>query len=314
MEHIVDLGAGPESNRLVTLIAATKASAAAEQEAAGRRGWQRFLAKHRRASDEPLEGLNLRVANAESQVLPSDWEAVAEALACELAAESWRVLRVGLPAEHRHVFAADIRAHITQITSTAHAQLEDTTVHFENERGRPAGWIVVREHPELLARLKISDVRRYIEDRVNYWQSIANDPVFLTLEETDPDGRRTLIVQHQRSSLRARFIPTADGIGTIYSKPYGSGGVRSIDPQRPGDLDHEPVAGLGIGRRIYLEGARLLADQRWATTSLSSPHSKNLREHLHLSNPYLWQGPCTWCAAQGLDWKTTTAAVFNAHP
>ena len=86
-------------------------------------------------------------------------------------------------------------------------------------------------------------------------------PVMLH-EWVDWQGTRALVVQHKASGLRARFHPAADRLGTVYAKSYK---IDSIDPDAPGkSQDWSYYVGLGIGRRIYLAGAGLLPDRRWA--------------------------------------------------
>ena len=88
--------------------------------------------------------------------------------------------------------------------------------------------------------------------------------------------------------LRAYFTPGDPAsdyggmFGQVYSKPYRIG---SLDPPRPGvSADWNSFVGLGIGRKIYLTGARILPAERWLT-SAASEQAAGLRRRLHAMDP-----------------------------
>ena len=114
-------------------------------------------------------------------------------------------------------------------------------------------------------------------------------------------------MQHKVSGLRARFHPAADKLGTVYAKSYK---IDSIDAAAPGkSQDWNDYVGLGIGRRIYMAGAELLPDQRWALGEVTTEAAQALRRRLHGVEPYRWQADaCSWCSLRGLDWRFASVA------
>ena len=153
----------------------------------------------------------------------------------------------------------------------------------------------VSDLPDIAELLTEQSIREIIKRRVEHYARIAADSEMLTAtaprEERGKDGRildPILYVQHKASGLRAYFTPGDPAsdyggmFGQVYSKPYRIG---SLDPSRPGvSADWNSFVGLGIGRKIYLTGARILPAERWLT-SAASEQAAGLRRRLHAMDP-----------------------------
>lgn len=175
--------------------------------------------------------------------------------------------------------------------------------------------VAIGDVDELMVRVTPDAVQRHIEDRIESFQLVASDPVFLhewVRIEGSSGSERALVVQHKASGLRGRFhVGTGDEPGLIYSKPYRIG---SIDPDAPGVLlAWEAYVGLGIGTRLYQAAADLVPGQRWAHGAIQEP-ARAVRRRLHAREPHRWQASCTWCQDRSVDWYTATAADFAGHP
>ena len=181
--------------------------------------------------------------------------------------------------------------------------------------------VAVTDLPQLTDLLTPPSVHSTIKQRVHHYAAIAADP---TMIHAWADGRLwaqdsqglVLFVQHEASGLRATFeqgrVITGDKRpGYIYSKSYK---IQSLDPRRPGVMDNwNSFVGLGIGAKLYLAGAALLPDERWASGT-ASPQALGLRRRLHLVDPYRWESPdCQWCDTNGIDWWTAQATEFDTH-
>lgn len=143
---------------------------------------------------------------------------------------------------------------------------------------------------------------------------VAADPVLLAATTGRFGELTVVVVQHQRSGLRAKF--TIRGVdppfGAVLSKPYA---IESIDPVTPGTCGWwRSYAGLGIGTRIYRRAHEMYPTVRWTAVALSD-YSVAVRRKVHADEPYNWASAgCDWCARHGIRWDTAQAPDFAGHP
>jgi len=236
-----------------------------------------------------------------------------EALLNALAQRVVHALLVRVRQSHRNLFHPEVLADLDSIVPAISERIDEPGV-----LGYAWSNKTVAQFPALQERLTTDFIRQYIADAVSHHQAIAAHPTMLSAWSED---RRTLVVQHQASGLRARFsLLTADPgdqgeFGGLLSKPYE---IASIDPAGDGHPDSwQSVAGLGIGTRIYLEGARLLPSIRWRS-SAANVYSAAVRRRLHHQDPYTWQySSCDWCLERSgrlSGWAQIPAVGFDNHP
>lgn len=129
-------------------------------------------------------------------------------------------------------------------------------------------------------------------------------------------GGGVFVIEHPSTGIRASFtLPgNQQPYGQIFSKPY------NIAPVAEDCAAGDGFAywGLGVGTRIYQEGAARWPQVRWATGTTST-YSRPLRGRLHLQDPYRWQfGWCDWCEDRGLlysrTWVAADRSAFTGHP
>lgn len=207
----------------------------------------------------------------------------------------------------RNPYHPDVKNTLDRYVQQVHAAT--LAISLTNRYARQG--IQVAEVPEIASVITHERIRQQITRTVADVAQIANDPVMLTEEQINNEGRQMLIVQHQASGLRASFLPQADGIGVVFSKPYS---IASIDTESTVIPEWGMVLGLGIGQRIYEHGAVRLGNQRWAS-SAASDHARGLRRKLHAQDPHRWASPsCEWCSGQGIDWRSAPTSKFLGHP
>ncbi|WP_298462110.1 hypothetical protein [uncultured Cellulomonas sp.] len=267
----------------------------------------------------------LQLVGFRSELRAARRDAVDTALAVERTlSDSTLTRRVAAEAIHTTIRAHRAHSHRHKYHREILAELDHLVRAIAADLRAPGGLPLAYEHvtldempPALQAELTLDQIRRHITTAVAHYEQVADDPVLLT--QWRRPGR-DLVVQHQASGLRAQFLQVDSGpadvgaMGTILSKPYRVG---SVDPQGgpdPSGDNWQRYAGLGIGRRIYLEGARLMPAIRWQA-SAASPHARGVRAHLHRQDPYTWaHSGCEWCSSRHLDWGRTPRQSFSGHP
>jgi len=158
-------------------------------------------------------------------------------------------------------------------------------------------------------------VRAYLEGNHARRARVVSDPVLLNNAHS---ASFTFTVQHRASGIRARFEDGAENdahgvpLWTVYSKQHDVPGIG--EQGDPDDHDAMEWRGLGIGTRVYEEGARLRPDVRWRNGSPVSAEAQGVRRKLHASDPYRWQGRCDWCEQRGIDWMGAEPSDFADHP
>jgi hypothetical protein len=231
------------------------------------------------------------------------------------------------------VAAADLRASMDEFQSARqdlrnpfHARtltmLDDVVPFVHERRGVRSGLAdVVEALPPLAKRLSPEGIEELIRAEIARRQAIAADPVLLVHHrpaeldkvQAHRTGEQWLIVQHQASGLRARFMYHPDKAeGKVYSRPYG---IDSIDLNRVEDReDRAPkwrdYTGLGIGTRLYLRAAQELPNVRWGATSVS-PYAEPLRTKLHTLDPWRWRSRTCTCYAA---WSELTPQICAETP
>lgn len=222
------------------------------------------------------------------------------------------VRRVRSSVSHRHPFHPEILDQLEKVTALV--LRNSGKVHLVQARlssGRFSTTVDAAE--QIFQRIDNIAVEKVINDRVDHYRRVAQDPEMLIDERMFQD-KPALFVQHKASGMRARFTVNGNGFGQVYSKSYR---IRSIDPSDDGQVARGAIDdsyGLGIGELLYLRGAQECPGVRWEMGSASDP-ARGLRSRLHRKNPYIWQGPCLWCPNNGIMfWEQASEAQFVAHP
>lgn len=231
------------------------------------------------------------------------------ALAKDLVVSAWD--RIAAEISTKNSFHPALNADRATAAPAIIKQVAERSLHNDPHWTRT---MPTSEVPGLLDIVTTGFVISTLNQAARHLQAIAADPVLLSREGTRDHGRPILVVQHKASGLRAHFrfdSGTDRRFGSVYSKPYS---IESIDPANPGEsLTWERYVGLGIGTRIYLEGARLSPETRWRSTA-TSYYAAAVRRKLHTHDPYTWAGECDWCREYNIDWAQATPDAFTRHP
>lgn len=203
-------------------------------------------------------------------------------------------------------------ANIDAIALNVHDRLHEGSMTFPEAH---FGLASLESAPSVLQLLTPDFIKATAREEIDYRKKAAASDEFLRQEGTAENGDRIMTVQHKQSGLRAIFTDTQDGFGGIYSKPYR---IASIDPDNPGpSSDWERFAGLGIGTRLYRQGASIWRAVRWRSHT-ASPAAVAVRRKLHREDPYRWEARCDWCTqvdeTKWLYWEKRTRAEFSNHP
>ena len=265
--------------------------------------WYRFV-EHNRRRDE-VASLRSLIADCEAQIGSDGLLALANKAGSLLWHEA-----AGKVIPNKNPYGPASEQHFEEIFRLVLKNREDYDLRVGGRTFRLATL------SDVLAKLDESFIRSNVRAMIAERAAIAASTDFLHKRFTDFEGNPAVLVQHVASGLRAKFVITQPGFGSVNSKPYA---IQSIDPNRPGESsDWMEYVGLGIGVKLYQEGHRLMPGVRWMSSAYSA-YSPPLRKKLHASDPYTWSGSCTWCdqklKALGIySWQDTNQQFFTNHP
>jgi hypothetical protein len=265
--------------------------------------WYSFIRRNR--LNRKVTSLHDRIETCEKKISPDGVLDVAFLAGAKLWDEAARTV---IPNKNPYGHAGN--QHFEEILGLALEKREDLVLWIG---GHSFGLTTLSDVLTTLSESFIeSNVRAIIAERA----AIAASTDFLNKRFTDSEEKQVMLVQHVASGLRARFVITKPGFGSVYSKPYA---IRSIDPEKPGEsFDWQKYVGLGIGMNLYQEGHRLMPDVRWMSSAYSD-YSQQLRKKLHAANPYIWNASCPWCdtkltAQRIYSWQDADKQFFSNHP
>jgi hypothetical protein len=273
------------------------------EEASQKLSWYRFV--RRSLFNREMTSLHTQIEACEKKISPDDVLSVANMAGSRLWHEA-----AGTVIPDKNPYGRAGEQHFEEILGLALEKRDDLDLWIG---GRTFRLATLSDVFGTLSKSFIdSNVRAIIAERAE----IAASTDFLHKRFTDSEDNQVVLVQHVASGLRARFVITEPGFGSVYSKPYA---IQSIDPDNPGEsLDWQNYVGLGIGMKLYQEGHRLMPDVRWMSSAYSA-YSQQLRKKLHASDPYIWNGSCPWCDEKFRTlsiscWQDTDQEFFIDHP